>query len=194
MRRYFLSVTLFLGVGFAQLPANMPKADLLWPGGAPLSQGTEDIDKPSLAAYLVPAGVGEALKGHGLAVETPSGTLHYQEAGEGYPLILMHGSGAGAGIGGGRVERLVIEREAGSTRHRGSSRDPILVVKQDAGADAEARAEGINIQRSSGGSQVQLGCGSDAAGGESGGKVEEVAGTTEIEVAVKVGGHLHLDA
>jgi 2-hydroxy-6-oxonona-2,4-dienedioate hydrolase len=29
-------------------------------------------------------------------IETPSGVLHYQEAGEGYPLILMHGSGAGA--------------------------------------------------------------------------------------------------
>lgn len=29
-------------------------------------------------------------------VETPGGTLHYQEAGSGYPLILMHGSGAGA--------------------------------------------------------------------------------------------------
>jgi acetyl esterase/lipase len=56
MRRYFLSFTLFLGAGFAQPPANLPKADLLWPGGAPFSQGTEDIDKPSLAPYLVPAG------------------------------------------------------------------------------------------------------------------------------------------
>ena len=58
MRRCFLSFALFLGVGFAQAPANMPKADLLWPGGAPGAQGTEDIDKPSLAPYLVPAGRG----------------------------------------------------------------------------------------------------------------------------------------
>lgn len=29
-------------------------------------------------------------------VEVPQGTLHYQEAGSGHPLILMHGSGAGA--------------------------------------------------------------------------------------------------
>jgi acetyl esterase/lipase len=58
MRRYFLSFALFLGAGFAQPPVNLPKADLLWPGGAPLSQGTEDIDKPSLAPYLVPAGRG----------------------------------------------------------------------------------------------------------------------------------------
>jgi acetyl esterase/lipase len=57
MRRYFLSFALFLGAGFAQTPA-MPKADLLWPAGAPGAQGTEDIDKPSLAPYLVPAGRG----------------------------------------------------------------------------------------------------------------------------------------
>ena len=30
----------------------------MWPGGAPGAQGTEDIDKPTLAAYLVPAGRG----------------------------------------------------------------------------------------------------------------------------------------
>jgi acetyl esterase/lipase len=58
MTRYFLSFALFLGAGFAQPPANLPKADLLWPGGAPGAQGTEDIDQPSLAPYLVPAGRG----------------------------------------------------------------------------------------------------------------------------------------
>jgi acetyl esterase/lipase len=58
MRRYFLPFALFLGAGFAQRPAGMPKADLLWPGGAPGAQGTEDIDKPSLTPYLVAAGRG----------------------------------------------------------------------------------------------------------------------------------------
>ena len=58
MRRYFLSFALSLSAGIAQPPANLPKADLLWPDGAPLSQGTEDIDQPSLAPYLVPAGRG----------------------------------------------------------------------------------------------------------------------------------------
>src|ERR1019366_6123281 len=62
MRRYFLSFALSLGAGFAQPPA-MPKADLLWPGGAPGAQGTEDIDQPSLAPYLAPAdrGTGTAV-------------------------------------------------------------------------------------------------------------------------------------
>jgi len=38
----------------------MPKADLLWPGGAPGALGTEDIDKPSLAPYLVRRGEAQA--------------------------------------------------------------------------------------------------------------------------------------
>src|ERR1039458_185102 len=58
MRRYLLSFALSLGAGLAHPPANLPKADLLWPDGAPESQGIEDIDKPSLAPYLVPAGRG----------------------------------------------------------------------------------------------------------------------------------------
>ncbi|MCX6632490.1 MAG: alpha/beta hydrolase [Candidatus Solibacter sp.] len=57
MSRFFLSFALVLGAGFAQTPA-MPRADLLWTGGAPGAQGTEDIDKPSLAPYLAPAGRG----------------------------------------------------------------------------------------------------------------------------------------
>lgn len=57
MRRYLLSFALLLGAGFAQTPA-MPKADLLWLAGAPGALGTEEIDKPSLAPYLTPAGRG----------------------------------------------------------------------------------------------------------------------------------------
>jgi len=37
---------------------NTPKAELLWPEGAPFANGTEDIDKPSLTLYVVPAGRG----------------------------------------------------------------------------------------------------------------------------------------
>ena len=64
MNRCFLlfalvvSLSLMLGAGFAQAPANTPKADLLWPDGAPGALGSEDIDKPTLAPYLVPAGRG----------------------------------------------------------------------------------------------------------------------------------------
>jgi acetyl esterase/lipase len=57
MSRSFLSFALLAGAGFAQTPA-MPKADLLWPGGAPGALSTEDVDKPTLAPYLVPAGRG----------------------------------------------------------------------------------------------------------------------------------------
>ena len=65
-----------LGAGFAQTPT-MPKADLLWPGGAPGALGTEDIDKPSFAPYLVPAG-----RGTGTAVIVcPGGGI------EGFPWI-----------------------------------------------------------------------------------------------------------
>jgi len=42
----------------AQTPPRMPKADLLWPNGAPGAQGNEDIDQPSIAPYVVPAGRG----------------------------------------------------------------------------------------------------------------------------------------
>jgi len=42
----------------AQTPPRMPKADLLWPNGAPGAQGNEDIDQPSIAPYVMPAGRG----------------------------------------------------------------------------------------------------------------------------------------
>src|SRR5450631_4604512 len=57
MKRPLVVLALLAGAAYSQPPA-MPKADLLWPGGAPGAQGTEDIDKPSLAPYLVPAGRG----------------------------------------------------------------------------------------------------------------------------------------
>src|SRR5215217_2277592 len=42
-------------VAFAQ---QAPKPELLWPDGAPGALGTEDVDKPTLAAYVVPQGRG----------------------------------------------------------------------------------------------------------------------------------------
>ena len=57
MRRFLLSFVLLVSAGYAQ-PANPPKGELLWPGGAPGAQGREDIDKPTLAPYVVPAGRG----------------------------------------------------------------------------------------------------------------------------------------
>jgi len=57
MRHLILSLALFVGTVSAQ-PAAAPKAELLWPGGAPGALGTADADKPTLAPYLVPAGRG----------------------------------------------------------------------------------------------------------------------------------------
>lgn len=54
------TAVLLLAAGslFAQLPANMPKGDLLWPGGAPGAQGSEPADQPTLYPFVVPAGRG----------------------------------------------------------------------------------------------------------------------------------------
>ena len=57
MTRVFLASLLSASALFAQAP-NMPKADLLWPNGAPGAMGNDDSDKPSLAPYIVPAGRG----------------------------------------------------------------------------------------------------------------------------------------
>ena len=56
MTRALFSLLLFSGAALSQPAA--PKPDLLWPNGAPGAQGTEDIDKPTLTPYLVPAGRG----------------------------------------------------------------------------------------------------------------------------------------
>lgn len=55
-----LPIVLFFVAGalFSQAPLKMPKADLLWPNGAPGAQGNEETDQPSLAGYIVPAGRG----------------------------------------------------------------------------------------------------------------------------------------
>jgi acetyl esterase/lipase len=57
MIRILTCVVCAAGALLAQ-PMTMPKADLLWPNGAPGAQGTEDVDKPTLTPYVVPAGRG----------------------------------------------------------------------------------------------------------------------------------------
>ncbi|MGA2266969.1 MAG: alpha/beta hydrolase [Bryobacteraceae bacterium] len=58
MSRIPLALVLMTGALCAQAPPNMPKADLLWPGGAPGAQGSQDEDQPSLTPYVVPQGRG----------------------------------------------------------------------------------------------------------------------------------------
>src|SRR5450631_48103 len=57
MKRPLVVLALLAGAAYSQPPA-MPKADLLWPNGAPGAQGNEDIDQPSIAPYVVTAGRG----------------------------------------------------------------------------------------------------------------------------------------
>jgi acetyl esterase/lipase len=51
-------VITFLAVTTAYCQPQAPKAELLWPSGAPGALGDADADKPSLTPYLVPAGRG----------------------------------------------------------------------------------------------------------------------------------------
>ncbi len=58
MKRIWIALVLAAGVLRSQGPGNLPKPELLWPEGAPGAMGAEDIDKPSIAAYLAPEGRG----------------------------------------------------------------------------------------------------------------------------------------
>jgi len=57
MNRIIVSATLFAMIASAQ-PGRGPQPELLWPAGAPGAQGTEDVDKPTLTPYVMPAGRG----------------------------------------------------------------------------------------------------------------------------------------
>ncbi len=58
MTRLLPVAFLLVRFALAQPPGASPKADLLWPEGAPGALGAEDIDKPTLTPYLVPAARG----------------------------------------------------------------------------------------------------------------------------------------
>src|ERR1043165_7053818 len=62
MSRIASCLLLAAGMLAAQAPAT-PRAELLWPGGAPGALGSDDADKPSITPFLVPEG-----KGTGTAV------------------------------------------------------------------------------------------------------------------------------
>jgi len=55
MNRIFVSAAFFAMIASAQ-PGRGPQPELLWPAGAPGAQGTEDVDKPTLTPYVMPAG------------------------------------------------------------------------------------------------------------------------------------------
>jgi acetyl esterase/lipase len=58
MYRIACGFLLLTSMAAGQTPSTMPKADLLWPNGAPGALGTTEDDKPSLAPFIVPPGRG----------------------------------------------------------------------------------------------------------------------------------------
>lgn len=52
MRTFPLALFLFLSGSFLQAQKTDPKPELLWPAGAPGAMGSEDIDKPTITAWL----------------------------------------------------------------------------------------------------------------------------------------------
>src|SRR6185312_8821134 len=55
LSRILLVLTL---TGSAALQAQEPKAELLWPAGAPGAQGNTPDDQPSLTPFVLPKGTG----------------------------------------------------------------------------------------------------------------------------------------
>jgi len=108
--------------------------------------------------------------------------------------ISADGSGAGGRIGVRRVEGLVVEGKAGSTGYGIGCREQVAVVEQHAGTDAKAKPGGVIIQRHAGRSQVEVGVGGKAIGGEVCGVLEDVASAADVEVPVDIGGYLEANA
>ena len=95
---YGLVLLGLLGVGYGQQQqvwsTTLGKTMLLWPGGAPGAQGSEDIDQPSLTVYLPK---GENATKTGVVVAPGGGYQHLamQKEGEDYALWLnAHGVAA----------------------------------------------------------------------------------------------------
>jgi acetyl esterase/lipase len=68
-----MKALLVAAIASVALAQNAPKPELLWPDGAPGAVGNEDIDKPTLTPYLVPAGRGT---GTAVVVCPGGGYLH----------------------------------------------------------------------------------------------------------------------
>jgi acetyl esterase/lipase len=66
---------------WAQAPAQEPKAELLWPAGAPGALGTQPEDQPSLTPYVLPKGSGS---GTAVVICPGGGYQHLSMDKEGY--------------------------------------------------------------------------------------------------------------
>src|SRR5579863_667805 len=119
--------------------------------------------------------------------EGRAGGVHVQQS------IAVDRSCAGGGVGIGRVVGLVVERETGAARHRCVGGYLVAVVEEEARTDSKTFTEWVNVESGSGGLHGKTGVGADSAGSEVGGIVEDVAGGSQVEMRVEVGGHRELD-
>ncbi len=98
---------------------------------------------------------------------------------------------AEGGIGIGGIEGVAVEGEAGAGGDGRIGGDAVLVIEEDAGADAEAIAERVDVDGGAGGSVVEPSVDFEAVGGEVRGIVGEVvADGAELDVAIEVRGEL----
>jgi len=172
-----------IGAESLRLVVAGPSSELHVEGGCS-GEGCADFERDG----PVPAGAGDEAAPAGGCGEGGARSVEAERTGAG------KGGDTEGGVGRGGVEGHVVEREAAARGDGGVGVGSILVVEEQAGAEAEPVVEGVVVDRGSGGGHVQIGVHVEAVGVEGGGVLEVVPGHAGVQMPGEVDGGQGADA